>query len=91
MLNLFLITGCWEPGLSDTFFSPLTSWSCEEARLRVGHAAALDRPAQFLSLPPWPSGTVSSNKPERQSPGPDELICCFGCYNAVLGGSEAHP
>lgn len=61
---------------------PLTGSSCGPARLRVDREAAPDTPAQLLSPLAWPSGVVSLNKPERQSPGSAELMGYLSCYKS---------
>lgn len=74
------MTGCRRAGLCPLApSSPLTGLSCGQARLRVDHEAAPDRPTQLLSPLACPSGVVSLNKPERQSPGSAELLGYLGC------------
>lgn len=81
MLNF--LAGCRKAGLCPLLLSsPLTGLFCGQARLHAEHAAARDTPTQFLSPLPWPSGVVSSDKPERQSPGSAELFGYFSCYKS---------
>lgn len=77
------MTGCRKAGLCPLpLSSPLTGLSCGQARLRVDHEAAPDRPTQLLSPLAWPSAVVSLNKPERQSPGSAELLGYLGWYSS---------